>query len=370
VIYQINLIREVNLYVIVSDILGINSTQYKILSSIFEITNSRNIPRITEYIISGSSKHKIPKKFIIPRATFSEHIDQLERINAVKLVTEEKRQWKKKIHRKKNQYELTDLGYFYLIKYSRSKLGQLKKNNKKLKSFLWYTYDSLLLNGFNIVDFSNRYRELFDKDQESKKEILLNILFDSIDSINIENELHSPVTSKKSDIYREYTKIGFGQINVLLYRRFMLNKKTYDKQRIEMDQEYEDVKQFNIENRGKIIHYIHLKHNVIDRIIVVFFFNLLRTCLEFTYRLRMHGTLSLSEYDFDRASLSYASKMSVLLENFEKNYQDEFMKTFNLLRNERKYAQYIEIIDEILQNKKDYNGMILNLSKLKKNYTS
>ena len=188
-----------------ADILNLNDTQTKVLTSILEIRLKKGKKGITKYEISGLSKSlKIPKSLIIPGTTFENNIDYLEKIYAVKKEQEGRKGWKKKKHRIRYRYYLTELGQLLLAKHCLKVFPKKEDLFAKLVDIGPLTYIDSIFNGIDNIPFPGG--------------AIIHILFDTYQNYELR-------IAEQGKIVEEIIRIDYGPSLYFISKKFYVGSK-------------------------------------------------------------------------------------------------------------------------------------------------
>ncbi|MBC8502155.1 MAG: hypothetical protein H8D35_03400 [Nitrosopumilus sp.] len=263
------------------DRLGINQAEQKILLSILKVKVKNDLEHITQFTMSGKKKGiKIRKDEIIPDATFDKYISKLEKKGLVVKHIETKKVWKKKKHRPKYPYTVSDFGHYLLLESSGRKFWELikskptKSNTKERvkveKEF--YGLFGHMTNFPKIIPILKMY------DSEITPMILLN----SVSQIQIMYDNYL-IADDRIDIV-ENTFLEFNNRRILLERRYALASEEVMKENIRLRETvHEEWKQYG-KDLGTYRYYEEIT-SVWDRLIALIILNFLR----FPYDQQLNG---------------------------------------------------------------------------------
>jgi len=310
-----------------ADILNLNDTQVKILTSILEIGLKENKKGITKYEISGLSKSlKIPKSLIIPGTTFEDNIDYLEKIYAVKKEQEGTKGWKKKKHRIRYRYYLTELGQFLLAKHCLKVFPKKEDLFAKLLGIGPLTYIDSIFNGIDNIPLPGG--------------AIIHILFDTYQNY----ELRIDEQGRRVE---EIIRIDYGPSLYFISRGFYVGSKEnyYRENKIfEKFIKEMDLYKFKILSLPK--HYSQIKNKVGDRFITFCIFNIMKAIIDPRYLLGIlgHEKLIIQGTKEKREFSAVMSQMIVEINREYSEYERKKMltKMAKLVNDDNQFKEYFD----------------------------
>jgi len=254
------------------DRLGINQVEQKILHSILKVKVKNDLEHITQFIMSGKKKGiKIRKDEVIPDATFDKYIDKLEKKGLVVNHIESKKIWKKKKHRPKYLYSVSDFGHYLLLE-SIGEIFWKLINSKPTKS-----------NEKNKIKIEKEFYELFGHITNLPKiipilkmydsEINAKILLNSVSQIQIMQDNYFFVNNEIDVV--ENTFLEFNNSRIFVERRYILASEEVMRKQIKVREATHN--EFELYGKEiKVNRYYEEITSVWDRLIALIILNYLR----------------------------------------------------------------------------------------------
>jgi len=310
-----------------ADILNLNDTQIKILTSILEIGLKENKKGITKYEISGLSKSlKIPKSLIIPGTTFEDNIDYLEKIYAVKKEQEGTKGWKKKKHRISYRYYLTVLGQFLLAKHCLKVFPKKKDLFAKLLGIGPLTYIDSIFKGIDNIPLP--------------EDAIFHILFDTYQNYELRID-------EQEGRIEEIIRIDYGPSLYFIRREFYVgSKENYYRENKKFEKFIKEMDSYKIKIPSLPKHYSQIKSKVGDRFISFCIFNIMKAIIDPNYLLEILGDEKLKIKDA-KEKREFSAVMSQIIVEINREYSEYekkkmLTKIAKLVNDNNQFKEYFD----------------------------
>lgn len=310
-----------------TDILNLNDTQVKILTSILEISLKENKKGITKYEISGLSKSlKIPKSLVIPGTTFEDNIDYLEKIHAVRKEQEGRKGWKKKKHRVRYRYYLTELGQFLLAKHCLKVFPKKKDLFAKLVDIGPLTYIDSIFNGIDNIPLPEG--------------AIFHILFDTYQNYELRID-------EQEERIEEIIRIDYGAYLYFISREFYVGSmENYYRENKKTEKFIKEMDSYKIEISSLPKHYSQIKSKVGHRFITFCIFNIMKAIIVPSYLLEIlvYEKLIIQGAKEKREYSAVMSQMIVEINREYSEYERKKMwkKMAKLVNGDNQFKEYFD----------------------------
>jgi len=263
-----------------SDILGINNTQAKILKNMLKLEKFDEKKK--PFGITGYDLHKRTDVHRKPLVSISTWVDNYQELARIQLIREVKRQKKRKKKRGRVSYPftITSLGFFAYLKWLKPKDFVKDFDLELLSNFIPPLIANHWLELNELGKRHSKLKELFEK-------LLQVILKESVNQIEIQRLPKESYTRFGRALFEKTTiPIVLGKKDMILTRSYQsLSKRELE----EMTKVQKKLKKGFKLLALVLPNYDQIPFNVINRITFLFYYNLLKLADDIYYTMHTYG---------------------------------------------------------------------------------